>query len=229
MYQKLKYRELPDQIAMNIADSDFLSAYQNSDAANPIYIVKIVNRKTGRPLEREFDWNTKLELSYDDRTAKLPSVSTIQIPDLNAQVNLSFYLEPDTNIARELYEVVDLSSMKIVGTDTEAHYSTYKRSPTEIARSILKKYNFPNEYASWNNSQRINYWTEQLYRMRRQTSESGAPEDCAFDNDLAKQMLAIDPEIKKILPDCLLKLSQMEQVDHAALLSNFRKLTGMMV
>lgn len=228
MIKKVKYRQLPDYIKSDVLESDFLTAYTYEKVDSNI-IIRIANRNLNRPIEIEYDGRSKKLMTTEQRKQKAPLPATTLIEDLNAELIKTYVFEPETNILREVYEVVDLSLMRSAGKDSEAYYSAFKRQPTDIIKSIWKEYQFPTIYAQWTHIQKVNYWTERLYRMRRQAGESGAHEDSAFDKTLAQQMKSIDANIEIILPDCIMKLSQLEQVDHAALLAAFRARTGLLI
>lgn len=228
MIKKIKYRQLPDYIKSDVLEADFLTAYTYESADSNV-IIWIANRNLNRPIEIEYDGKSKKLMTIEQRKKNAPLSATTLVNDLNAELVKTYVFEPETNILREVYEVVDLSLMRSAGKDSEAYYSAFKRQPTDIIKSIWKEYQFPTIYAQWTHTQKVNYWTERLYRMRRQAGESGAHEDCAFDKTLAQQMKNIDSDIEKILPDCIMKLSQLEQVDHAALLAAFRARTGLLI
>lgn len=229
MPKKIKYKELPDFIKNDLSEDDYLVGFLVDDQNNANIIVWTADRDLGRPIELEYNQPSKRKLSLDERKEHTPSSFIITTKDPNAEIRISHSFEDTTNILKEHYQIIDLDHMKEAGKQSEPYFSAFKRDPYEIAKSILRKNNFPKQYALWNRDQRINYWIERLYKMRRQAGESGSSEDIAFDKNLANEMLSIDPDIKSLLPECIMNLSQLEQVDHAELLSTFRKRTGLLI
>lgn len=229
MIKDFEYEELPSYIKKDIPEEDFLAAYATSEKSSSNIIVWAINRALNRQVEFEYNPSTNSTLSISERASRTPKPLTVQLDNKGFELRKSCFFEHETNTLHDQYTLIDSDRMQEVEIETETHYSPTKRELSEIADALIKKYKFPEQYAQWNHAQRVNYWTERLYRMRRQAGESGAHEDCAFDKTLAQQMKNIDSDIEKILPDCIMKLSQLEQVDHAALLAAFRARTGLLI
>ncbi len=229
MIREIKYGELPDFIKIDISENDFLASYQNENEGKPSLIVWTISRTLNRQIELEYDPSTNQKISIEERKARAPASSAKKLEDSRFELNESYFFEEGTNTLHKKYTLFDMQKMQEAGCEIEPYYPTSSTDPTDIAKSILKKYCFPTQYTQWNNEQRINYWTERLYRMRRQAGESGAHEDCAFDSALANEMLSIDSNIKNVLPDCIMKLAMLEQTDHANLLASFRNRTGILI
>lgn len=229
MIKDIKYDELPYFIKIEVCESDFLTAYQCQNESNPSIVIWTIDRAINKQTEIEFDLTTKQKLCIEERKIRAPKPSTMKPEDPRFELRTSYYFEEETNTLHRQHTLFDLQEMQGTGSVSEPLYPTFESDPKETANSLLKKHNFPIQYTQWNNEQRVNYWTERLYRMRRQAGESGAHEDCAFDKTLAQEMESIDLDIKNILPDCIMKLSKLEQIDHADLLAAFRSRTGLMI
>lgn len=229
MTKDIKYSELPKFIKIDVCESDFLTAFQCENEGHPSLVVWAINHTLNKQTEIEFDLSRNQKISIEDRKIRAPKSSTMKLEDPRFELRTSYNFEEETNTLHRQHTLFDLQEMQEAGSESEPLYLTFNSDPKEIAKSLIKKYTFPIQYTQWNNEQRVNYWTERLYRMRRQAGESGAHEDCAFDKDLAREMESIDRDIKKILPDCIMKLSKLEQIDHADLLSAFRSRTGLMI
>ena len=68
------------------------------------------------------------------------------------------------------------------------------------------------KYHSWTKQEKVNYWSEQLYRIRRHTGEDGADLDSVFNAQLVQHMTNIDSNILHILPEILTELAKMEMI-----------------
>lgn len=229
MATKIKYNELPMFIRDTIPEEDFLAGYLSTDKNDANIIVRIADHSSNRPAEEEYNPMKMRRLSLGERKENIPLPETKTIEDLNLEIRITYSFEDKTNILQQHYQVFELDQMTQVGKHTEPYFSAFKGDLVAIAKSALRKYRFPSEYSQWSPDQKIIYWVERLYKMRRQAGESGSDEDIAFDKTLANAMQSIDPEIKGLLPECIMKLAQLEQIDHAELLSSFRERTGLFI
>ncbi|WP_206674551.1 hypothetical protein [Rheinheimera pleomorphica] len=80
---------------------------------------------------------------------------------------------------------------------------------------------FPMQYGGWTKQEKVNYWSEQLYRIRRHASEDGAPLDSVFNAKLIEHMTNIDANILNLLPEILIQLAKMEMTATAPIFAAF--------
>lgn len=67
----------------------------------------------------------------------------------------------------------------------------------------------PPEYAGWNATERIGFWTGLLYRQMRWAGEDGLEEITILDAPLLARMREDDPGVDALLPFVLVQLSRM--------------------
>ena len=225
----LAYSALPAAAVETVSEATFIKAYTTSAPSRIIVWVK--DLRTRRQRELEFDAELQRFLGRDERVQELPPPETFELTDMQLSVSRSFLLEDETDVLYERYAFMppaadDHSESPVA---MQIYYSKFKKSPRQLAQSALKKAAFPAKYARWTSAERANYWVGVLYRARRQAGESGAREDDAFDVDLRRAMLATDPAIEAILPECIASLARMEQVESSTLARVFSERTGLAV
>ena len=215
-------------IRQEVPEDDFLVGYLSSDVPDSNVIVRTLDPTLNRPIESEYNQLDRHKLSLTARVESAPSPETRKI-DLNVELRITYSFEDKTDILQAHYQVIDLDQMAELGKHTEPYFSAFKGDPLAIAKSVLRKHRFPSEYSQWSSEQKIIFWAERLYKMRRQAGESGSKEDIAFDKTLADEMQSIDPNIRSLLPKCIIRLAQMEMIDYAELLASFEERTGLFI
>jgi hypothetical protein len=219
----LNYSELPLVLSEQVEQADFLSGYSTSDEN---ILIWVINRASGKQKELEFFKLENRFLSREEREKKLPKPSKKILPKVGVEVLQYYSLEPETDV---LYEKIDIFSLKTNEKVTQAsqiYFISYKNTLEELVKAAIKKYEFPCIYASWDDEEKVNYWVEVLYRIRRQTGESGGKEDSVFDQELINNMFKVDAKISKIIPTCIKRLAAIEQQDEQKLFSAFLNRTG---
>ncbi|WP_444995471.1 hypothetical protein [Aliikangiella sp. IMCC44359] len=220
----MQYDELPSMLKARVNTDNFLSAYSINDSDR--VIVWIVNNQLGKQEELEFSKSENKLLSVEEREAVMPIGKTVIISKLGVEVTTEYKLEEGTNVLYEVYKIHSIESKTIIGNASQIYFTPYKSSLEEIVKSTLDDYQFPLLYKEWDENEKINYWVDVLYRLRRQTGESGGHEDDVFDKSLLEQMKLVDPKIFNLLQNCLNRLAKIEQIDENALTRSFEAKTG---
>ncbi|WP_143169472.1 hypothetical protein [Vibrio quintilis] len=220
----MKYIDLPANLKSQIVEDKFLLAYQLIDSEN--IIIWVINDHVERRDELEFLPSENRFLSLNERKKRLLDSEEFSLSDMAVKVIVKYDFEPDTNVLYECFNMISENSGLKIAEESRAFYSAYKPDSKKLIVQKLEKLNFPVKYQTFSVDEKINYWVEKMYRFRHQVGESGCEEDDAFDANLVENMKKIDPDILDILPDCLEKLAQIEQVNHLKLTEAFEKRTG---
>lgn len=220
----MQYEELPSEIRTRVTPDNFLAAY-TIDPAKRI-VVWAVNNQIEKQEELEYSIPENKILTTEERKIAIPPGKTAVLPELGVEVYIEYELEKDTNVLYEKYKIFSIENKTFIAEASQIYFSPYKSPLKEAVRSALNDYRFPQLYKNWSTSEKINYWVEALYRLRRQTGEFGAHEDDIFDKSLIEQMKYVDPEIADLIPDCLKRLANIEQIDESNLLKSFEIKTG---
>lgn len=224
MINAIKYKDLPEDLRVNIAAEKFLSAYSSLDSKN--VVVWVANDDTGMQQELEYDFIKGRFLTRQERSMLLSSGKNVFLPKQGVNVLIEPMLEKDTNVLYEVYKVFFSDSDELLGDVYQRYYSLYGKTIDEIVNSLLSERGFPSLYDKWDEKKKVEYWVSILYRIRRQAGESGVCEDEAFEPSLIEKMREIDEGIDKILPICLKRLASIEQVDEMRLINSFENKTG---
>ncbi|CAM4018875.1 hypothetical protein VA7868_04632 [Vibrio aerogenes CECT 7868] len=219
-----KYIDLPSNLKSQIAEDKFLLAYQLTDSEN--IVIWVINDHVERRDELEFLPSENRFLSLDERKKRLPESEELNLSDMAVKVIVKYDFEPDTNVLYEYFDITSENSGLKMAEESRNFYSAYKPDSKKFIVQKLEKLNFPLKYQTFSVDEKINYWVEKMYRFRRQVGESGCEENDAFDVTLIDNMKKIDPDISDILPDCLKKLAQIEQINAVELAEAFEKRTG---
>ncbi|RDH42660.1 hypothetical protein [Zooshikella ganghwensis] len=220
----MKYEELPPTLQAIVKVDDFLSAYSISDSKS--VIVWVVNSDLGKQEELEFSTFENRLLSRKERESAMPTGETTIFSELGVEVLTDYKLEVATNVLYEMYKIFSVDSKKIIAEKSQIYFTPYKSTLKEIVINALDDYQFPKLYEGWDENEKINYWVEVLYRLRRQTGESGGHEDDIFNRSLIDQMMQVDSKVVNLLPTCLKRLANIEQLDEHSLTSAFEAKSG---
>ena len=224
-FKTLSYEELPSFIAKEIDKKSFLSSFFVDEVTS--IVVWVIDESTGKQKELEFSVAENRALSLDDRKDNLPSPQKVLMTECGVEVMHCFYFEEITNVLYDEYRIHSINTGDEITSATQIFFSKYKESVPDIVRQALDDNDFPSVYASWEEPQKINYWVSVLYRMRRQSGESGGLEDDIFSPELINSMKKVDKDILRLMPYCLMQLADMEQLEKRELFSIFGKKTGM--
>lgn len=220
----IEYAQLPLRLRVAFAEADFLDGYDFSTQG--FVIAWFLNRKIGKQQEVEFSLEERRILSRDERERALPAKEEILLPDQGYRVQKGYWLEPNTDVRYETYDVYPEGSASKLLTCEQIYFAPALIDIGQVVRSAVKEASFPLEYARWSVPERVSYWVSALYRLRHQLGEIGAQEDDVFDPKLVNKMRAIDANIDSILPIVLGKLAAIESVNPRDLIQSFGKRTG---
>ncbi|MBN3725673.1 hypothetical protein G3N92_15885 [Burkholderia sp. Ac-20379] len=207
-----------------IPEAVFLKAYDNPDTKT--IIVWYLDSKLDNQRELEFSRQLSRPLTRRERESAFPAEREIVLPEDGVKVRIGNMLEPETDVRYETYVALDPVTSATIATSQQIVYMPTMQEPAAVIRSAIKKASFPAQYAAWSAIDRIRYWVGVLYRMRRQTGETGRNEDFAFGPDLLAQMRAVDPGVDAILGAVLAELARMEMMTPDAMRVAFNQRTG---
>ncbi|MDP1979219.1 hypothetical protein [Undibacterium sp.] len=225
--EQLTYAELPIQLSGLFDESDFLAAYDCAE--NGSVLVWIINRELGKQQEIEYSLSLSRVLSVDEREKALPASEEVFVEGVPYRVIKSAILEQGTNVRYEVYSVfsTDLNE-KIVECD-QMFASPTLEDIADVVRPAVERELLPSSYAQWLLDDRVNYWVAMLYRVRRQTAETGALEDDIFGIGLINKMKKIDTDVSSILTPILKRLAIMESISPVELINSFNRRTGLSI
>lgn len=132
--------------------------------------------------------------------------------DEGVKVRIGNRLDPETDFRYETYVAFDSVTLAKLATSEQIFYAPVVLNPAAVIRPAIQNSNFSVQYTGWRAVDKIGYWVGVLYRLRRQTGESGHDEDDAFSPALLVKMRAVDPGIDTILVAVLTELGGMEAV-----------------
>lgn len=197
MRKKLRYEQLPPQLASIFLPADFIKGYDCTDSGT--VVVWFLNRKTGKQQEVEFSLKELRILSRAEREGNFPSGQEIILADQGFRVMKGSRLEPDSDVRYETYDVYLDGSQSKFFTCEQIYFSPVLFDVGEVVRSSAEGASFPTVYAAWPLVDRVNYWVAALYRLRHRTGEVGALEDDVFGPGLIGKMRSIDAGVDSIL------------------------------
>jgi hypothetical protein len=205
--ERIALAELPPTAAREVAD--FLHAYRIADAGR--FIVREVVPSLSTAHEREFDLSKQRFLTSAERQQQLPPPDSVVYESEDWRVTATYCLRPADE---QLWVHLDVFSRTHGGKLAEHDQAVYGPLewdiPTTVAR-VVARAAFPQEYASWQEQQKLGYWASALHRARRWCGEQGADEDAAFTPELLQHMRAIDPDVDARLPGILSLTAQLGQ------------------
>lgn len=221
---ELIYANLPLALTAIVPEALFLTAFDDVESKN--VVVWCVDSLSNR--QREIEYSPKLGrlLSRAERESKLPIERVIVLSGDGIKVRIGNRLEPGTDVRYETYVAYDPITSAKLAEGEQIFYESIMLEPEEVIRPEIQKASFPSNYSKWSAVERIRYWVGVLYRIRRQTGESGINEDQAFRPELLKQMRAVDSGIDGILPTILAELGRMEMVAPDVMRAAFNQRTG---
>lgn len=218
-FQRVSAETLPDALTQALSGRKVLKCFYA--AASQRYIVWIINDTSKRQQELEYDAKAAAFLSRNERTALLDSPFKIEYQDLAVTVEVSYELEADTDVLHEQLEVYSVATGKKIGSGRYVVFNPFKADRKKEVAKLVAKAAFPAQYHSGTRQDKVNYWSELLYRLRHQAGEDGAAPDSVFTAQLLKHMTEVDADIVNLLPAILNELAAMEMIAAGPLFSAF--------
>lgn len=218
-FQRVSVETLPEALTKALQGSKVLKCFYASD--NQRYIVWVLNDASKRQQELEYDVQAASFLSRSDRDALLDSPFNIEYPDLNVNVEVSYALEADTDVLHEELVVYSVVSGKPITSGRYVVFNPFKMDRKKEVAKLVEKAAFPDKYHSWSRQEKVNYWSELLYRLRHQAGEDNASPDSVFTGHLIKHMTELDASIINLLPAILNELAKMEMIAAGSLFTAF--------
>ena len=207
-FKRVSAEALPEAMKTSLSDKKVLKCFFIPGSQH--YIAWIVNESTKRQQELEFDTKTMHFLNRAKRAESLEKPFYLEFQDLNVKVKVSYALEPETDVLHEELTVYSSFTGEPVANEKYVVFNAFKTDrKTEVA-NLLEKAAFPMQYSSWTKQEKIDYWSEYLYRIRRHAGEDGASLDSVFNTKLLQHMTEIDSNIIDLLPKILSELAKME-------------------
>lgn len=223
----VKYADLPHAITSFIAESTFTKAYNFPEQRKVIVWTSDKNLKKSQ--EQEFSLMLNRFLTRDEREKDFPRPEVITMMDEGLSVIKSYRLEYGSDRLYETYDVRSLDLKTRIATCEQIFYSPMLNDVGDLVRKAVKTASFSTTYNGWSVQERENYWVGTLYRIRRQTGESGRNEDESFSVKLLNEMKATDPNIVTLLPAILGRLAAMESVNVNDLIDSFNQKTSLFI
>ena len=207
-FQRVSADSLPTILSTALSGKKVLKCFHAADLFR--YVVWVVNDTTKRQQELEFDVKAARFLSRSERAAELDAPFYIEYKDLNVKVKVSYMLEPQTDVLHEELTVYSFVSEQPFADTKYVVFNAFKTDRKNEVMKLVQKAAFPVQYSGWTKQEKVNYWSEQLYRIRRHAGEDGAPLDSVFNAKLVGHMTDIDANILNLLPEILIQLAKME-------------------
>lgn len=207
---RVAYSALPSVMSSIIPESAFLKAFDNTE--DQTVVAWYVDSQLGKQREVEFSRKLGRFLSRAEREARFPAEREILLDDDGVKVRIGNRLDSDTDVRYETYVASDPLTAATLATSEQIFYAPVVLDPAAVIRPAIQNSNFSVQYTRWPAVDKIGYWVGVLYRLRRQTGESGHDEDDAFSPALLVKMRAVDPGIDTILVAVLAELGRMEAV-----------------
>lgn len=207
-FQRVSADSLPDSLTKALLNQKVLKCFFSPEQQR--YVVWIVNDQTKRQQELEFDEKAARFLSRGERVSSLDAPFDVEYKDLNVKVKVSYLLEADTDVLHEELTVYGSLTGKPVISAKYVVFNSFKTDRKKEVAKLVEKASFPMQYSVWTKQDKVNYWSEQLYRIRRHAGEDGASLDSVFNAKLIEHMTNIDANILNLLPEILIELAKME-------------------
>lgn len=225
--KRLRYEELPPQLKSLIKESAFIKAYDRAEAGS--IIAWTVNEVSKKQQEIEFSLGESRVLSAKERAQAFPPAEEISVPGLGFRVIKGYQLEQGTDVLYETYDVYSDDLQKKIVTCDQVYFSPMLADVADVVGPAVEAASLPASYSNWPMKEKVDFWVASLYRLRRQTGETGAHEDEIFSLSLINKMKTIDPNIYAILPLVLKGLATMESADPVELTNSFNRRTGLSI
>lgn len=219
MFTEIAAEKLPSKVLAQYSKEQTLDAYYNKLTEK--YIIWVINPATKRQRELEFDVKSNRFVDISERQARLSLVENITYPQLGVSVAVDQHLDTETEALCESLHIYPIGSSEEIANCSYMVFSGISTDKLKHVEQALEKASFPIIYNSWSQLQRINYWAEVLYRMRRQAGEDGADEDCVFSSALVEQFKKVEPNIMVLLPAILTELANMEMTAASPIFAAF--------
>ena len=221
---KMAYSDLPDVVSAAVPEAVFLKAFDIPETKT--IVVWYLDSKIGNQREIEFSRQLARALTRAEREANFPVEREVFLSDEGVKVRIGNRLAPETDVRYETYVAIDLVTSEKVAESQQIFYMPVMLEPAAVIQSAIKRARFPAQYAAWSAIDRIRHWVGMLYRLRRQTGESGLDEDRAFGPDVLATMRAVDSDVDAILGAVLAELARMEMMSPDAMRAAFNQGTG---
>ncbi|MDP5191719.1 hypothetical protein [Rheinheimera baltica] len=207
-FQRVSADSLPVSLTKALLNQKVLKCFHSPELQR--YVIWIVNDQTKRQQELEFDEKAACFLSRDERASLLDAPFDVEYKDLNVKVKVSYLLEAETDVLHEELTVYGSLTGKPVISAKYVVFNAFKTDRKKEVAKLVEKASFPMQYSAWTQQEKVNYWSEQLYRIRRHAGEDGASLDSVFNAKLIEHMTSIDANILNLLPEILVELAKME-------------------
>ena len=218
------YSALPLFVCAAIPEAVFLKAIDNPETKS--IVVWYLDSKIGNQRELEFSRQLARALTRAERESNFPAEREVFLHDDGVKARIGNWLAPDTDVRYETYVAIDPETSEKIAESQQIFYAPFMLEPAVVIQSAIKRARFPAQYAAWSAVDRIRHWVGMLYRLRRQTGESGLDEDRAFGPDVLATMRAVDSNVDAILGTVLAELARMEMMSPDAMRAAFNQGTG---
>ena len=218
------YSALPSFVCALIPEDVFLKAIDSPETKS--IVVWYLDSKIDSQHELEFSRQLERALTRAEREANFPVEREIFLSDEGVNVRIGNWLAPETDVRYETYVAIDPVTSAEIAESQQIFYMPVLLEPAVVIQSAIKRARFPAQYAAWSVIDRVRHWVGMLYRLRRQTGESGLDEDRAFGPDVLATMRAVDSDVDAILGAVLAELARMEMMSPDAMRAAFNKGTG---
>lgn len=218
-FQRVSADALPEALIKALSGKKVLKCFHAPNLQR--YIVWVVNDATKRQQELEFDVKAARFLNSSERATSIEAPFYVEYDDLNVKAKVSYALEIETDVLHEELTVYGSLTGKQVANGKYVVFNAFQTDRKKEVASLLKKAAFPMQYSAWTKQEKVNYWSEQLYRIRRHAGEDGASLDSVFNAKLLKHMTDIDANIIDLLPEILTELAKMEMTAASPIFAAF--------
>jgi hypothetical protein len=218
-FQRVSADTLPVVLTKALSDRKVLKCFHAADLER--YVVWIVSDATKRQQELEFDLKAARFLSRSERASSVEAPFYIEYKDLNIKVKVSYALEAETDVLYEELTVYGTVSDKSIANTKYVVFNAFKTDRKNEVVKLMEKAAFPMQYSAWTKQEKVNYWSEQLYRIRRHAGEDGASLDSVFNAKLLNHMTSIDANVLHLLPEILTELANMEMTAASPIFAAF--------
>lgn len=221
---RMVYSDLPDVVSSVVQEAVFLKAFDSPETKT--IVVWYLDSTVGNHRELEFSRQLARALSRTERESAFPAEREVFLRDEGVNVRIGNLLAPETDVRYETYVAIDPVTSEKVAESQQIFYVPFILEPAVVIQSAIQRARFPAQYAAWSAIDRIRHWVGMLYRLRRQTGESGLDEDRAFGPDVLATMRAVDSNVDAILGAVLAELARMEMMSPDLMRAAFNQNTG---
>jgi hypothetical protein len=228
-YQYVKFCELPQKMREQLNEKDVFKSLALLNFPCFIVWVNPHNKKYKYQMELEWDDVNSKFLSNEERLKRCDNSYSITLLDHGIKASRVYYINSESDGLCERFYVYDIKTNKQLFEVSQSLYKIDPQSAEKLILSKLKEFNFPKEYAGWEDKKKIDYWVGIWYRARRQAGECGYDENDALDAELVRRMHEIDPDVDRLFPFIIYKRATFDFADPAEMAEAFSRQTGIMV